>query len=66
MNKAQQSLKDRYQVHPLIFQRALESSSSDGELFDILEDLPDTYPIVWDEKKRRFVTCDNFMLQENQ
>ena len=42
-------------VHPLIFHRSLERAESHGDLFDILESLPNKYPIVWDESKHSWV-----------
>lgn len=66
MDKVQQALKDRYpHIHPLIFQRSLEKASSNGELFDILESIPDVYPIVWDEETRRWVHTEDLTQGKN-
>lgn len=61
MDEVQEALQKRYShIHPLIFQRSLEKSASNGELFDILESIPD-YPIVWDEKTRRWVKTEDLL-----
>ena len=53
LSDVQEALCKRYpDVHPLIFKRSLEKVKTDGELFDLLETLPQTYPIIWCEKKR--------------
>lgn len=53
MDEVIESLKVRYaHVHPLLFQRSAEKAKSPGELFDILEEMPTQYPIVWDQNKR--------------
>jgi hypothetical protein len=50
-------LKKKYNaVDPMVFARCVERANSPGELFDILESLPTTLPVVWDEKARRFVS----------
>lgn len=47
-------LKDRYKgIHPLVFHRSLERANNLGELFDILETVPE-YPMVWNEDIRRW------------
>ena len=44
-------LKQRYKnIHPLIFHRTLEHAKSEVELFDILHDFPNKYPVFWDEE----------------
>lgn len=50
-------IKDRFKVHPLLFQRSLERAKNETELFDILSDMP-AHPLVWDEQQRRWKTCD--------
>jgi hypothetical protein len=42
-------------LHPLILHRSAERASSLMELFDLLENIPSNFPIVWDEKKRSWV-----------
>lgn len=59
MDDVQRALCERYpQVHPLLFHRSMEKAVSHGELFDILESLPEEYPIVWDDKQRKWVSTD--------
>lgn len=53
MDETQLALKTRYAyVHPLIFQRSLDKAKTNGELFDILESIPEEMPITWNEKDR--------------
>jgi hypothetical protein len=56
------SLRAQFQrIHPLIFQRSVERAKSGGELFDILDTIPNGFPLVWcDERKRWAVTKDLF------
>jgi hypothetical protein len=62
MDDVQKALKERYaHLHPLIFQRSLEKAENNTELFDILETVPDKYPIVWDDKKRVWVFTDDLI-----
>lgn len=50
-------LKERYKnLHPLILHRSVERAKTDVELFDILESFPNIYPVVWNDKKRCWVT----------
>lgn len=50
------ALLERYaKVPPLIFFRSVERARSAGELFDILDTIPE-YPIVWNELDRKW-TC---------
>lgn len=67
MDEVQKALQEKYShLHPLIFQRSLEKAESNGELFDILDSIPDDYPIVWDDEKRRWVfTKDLLQSQSN-
>jgi len=59
MNQIQQILKDRYvNVHPLVFHRSKGYAKSNGDLFDILDTIPETYPLVWDSSQRRWTTTD--------
>ena len=53
-------LKERYKnLHPLIFHRSVERAKTDVELFDILDSFPNKYPIVWNDKKRCWITTGN-------
>ena len=64
-------LKEKYsEVHPLLFCRTVERARSAGDLFDIMEALPNDLPIMWSEDSRRWVVTDdlsqsaNFQLEE--
>ena len=49
-------LKERYSnIHPLIFHRSVEHAKSNGELFDILDTIPDKFPIVWCEERSKWI-----------
>jgi len=46
-------LRGRYNgVHPVLFQRMVERAKSEAELFDILDTLPGSFPLVWDVENR--------------
>jgi hypothetical protein len=60
-----EKLKNRYYyVHPLIFLRSVEHAKDVGELFDMLENLPSKYPVMWEETVGHWVTCDPIRLNE--
>jgi hypothetical protein len=62
MDEVQNALKLRYSdIHPLIFQRSLEKSNSNGELFDILEGLPKKFPIIWDPSTCRWKHTEDLL-----
>ena len=62
MDKVQEALRERYaHLHPLIFQRSLEKAKTDGELFDILETVPEECPIFWDEESRRWIHTEDLL-----
>lgn len=66
MNEVQEALRVRYaHLHPLIFQRSLEKSINDGELFDILDSVPDVYPVVWDDLRRRWVHTEDIVQSDS-
>ena len=66
MNETQKALLKRYaHLHPLIFQRSLEKAQSDGELFDILETIPEEMPIMWDEENRRWAHTEDVLQGRN-
>ncbi len=57
-----EALSKRYpKIHPLMFKRSLEKARSHGELFDILESIPDGFPVVWDDHLRRWALSDDLM-----
>jgi hypothetical protein len=61
-----EKLKERYShLHPLILHRSIERSKSNGDLFDILDSLPDGFPLVWCESSSRWVkTTDIYQSKE--
>ena len=64
MDEIQKALKERYSnIHPLLFHRSVEKSASNAELFDILDSIPNTLPVMWDDELRRWVSTE---LLQNQ
>jgi len=62
MDSVQKALRNRYpDVHPLIFQRSVEKAKTNGELFDILETIPQEFPLVWCEEKRVWEYTDDLL-----
>jgi hypothetical protein len=58
MDKTKLALQERHKdKHPLLFLRSVEQAKTNGELFDILESIPEL-PVVWSEKTRRWITTD--------
>lgn len=54
-------LKSRYDhLSPLMLQRSVERAVNEVELFDILDTIPDAYPLVWNNDKRRWVLTGLF------
>lgn len=43
-------------VNALMFHRSKERAKTAGELFDILDTIPEEFPIVWSEEDKRWVT----------
>lgn len=60
------NLKTKFSnIHPLIFHRSVENSNTAGELFDILDTIPKELPIIWNEKRKRWVVeNDLFLLRD--
>ena len=55
-----EKMRKRYDgLHPLIFHRSVERAGNAGELFDILEAIPDSLPIIWHEDSHRWVVTDD-------
>jgi hypothetical protein len=51
-----EKLKERYNhIDPIVFLKTVGLTNSPGELFDVLEDIPKSYPIVWDANIRKWV-----------
>jgi hypothetical protein len=44
-----------------MFQRSLEKSKSNVDLFDILEGIKEEYPLIWDEKTHAWKQTDNLL-----
>lgn len=56
-------LRQRYHwVPPLIFQRCLDRAKSEVDLFDMLEAIPNNFPLLWNHVNRSWETADNFAL----
>jgi hypothetical protein len=50
-------LRDKYvHIHAVLFQRILEKAKDEYELFDILDTIPNSLPLVFDGHNRRLVT----------
>lgn len=65
MNNTQKALRERYKkVHPLIFQLSINYAKTDGELFDILETIPENLPITWDQTNRKWVNVELLQIKE--
>jgi len=65
MDEVQEALKERYgHLHPLLFQRCLEKAETNGELFDMLESIPDEFPVVWDDDKRQWIHTEDLLQSE--
>jgi hypothetical protein len=60
-----EKMRQKYNnLHPLLFQRSCDYAETSGELFDILESIPEP-PFVWNATKRRWeklndITVVNF------
>lgn len=57
-----QSFKEKYNfLHPLLFHRSLEKAESSNGLFEILESIPKSYPLFWDDSKKKWVSSSDFL-----
>jgi hypothetical protein len=57
--------KKRYShLHPLIVHRSAERARDASDLFDILENFPEKYPVVWDEKAHSWKHESDVILSE--
>jgi len=61
-NEEVEKLKEQFPIHPLVFHRSVEHAKNIGELFDILDLMPKTYPIVWDDKEHRWAEVQDLFL----
>lgn len=59
-------LKEKYShLHPLLFARSVERARSNGDLFDIVDTVPKTFPVVWNEKEYRWQSVtDLYLIKE--
>lgn len=56
------SLKERHKdLHPLVFHRSLEKSTSAVDLFEILESVP-RFPFFWDDNNKKWTKTLDFYL----
>lgn len=56
------SLRNRYEnLHPLVFHRSFEKSTSAVDLFDILESIP-KHPFYWDDNNKKWTKTSDFLL----
>ena len=55
-------LKEKFNIHPLIFHRSVEHAKDMGELFDILDCMPKKFPLMWDDKEHRWVEPQDLFL----
>lgn len=56
-----QKLRARYARLPLlIVQRSIERATTEAELFDILDSVPDSWPMVWNNVSRRWESTQLF------
>ena len=50
------NLKKRYaHLHPLLVHRSIERAKNLIDLFEMLEQVPKKYPVVWSEEKRLWI-----------
>ncbi len=58
--KTIEQLRKKYNdIPPLIFHRSVERAESGGDLFDILDFFPEKYPVIWDEKVRKWSVTED-------
>jgi len=59
-------LRERYSwIHPVLFQRMVERAKNEVELFDILDTVPSSLPVVWDIEKRRLSAVMDILRQQS-
>lgn len=60
-----EALKLRYKdLHPLIFKRSVEHATSAGNLFDILEGIPNKFPIFWCNDNKIWMQAKDITLRK--
>ena len=53
------ALKKRYaNLPPLLLSRSIERARDEVELFDILDTVPQEFPLMWLNDQRRWVACE--------
>lgn len=56
-----ENLKKKFsEINPLLFHRSVEYASSPGELFDILDLMPEP-PLIWDEISKRWIKTEDLV-----
>ncbi len=48
-------------VHQVLFARIVERANDETELFDILDTMPDSFPMMWDSDKRRLLPAKDML-----
>jgi hypothetical protein len=56
--KVVEGLRKHFDVHPLLFHRSIEKATSQGDLFDILDTIPENCPMIWDDGEHKWVPSD--------
>jgi len=61
--KVLENIKEKYKnVHPLMFTRSIEKSKTNGELFDIISTIPEGFPVIWNDSKKRWIKINDLFL----
>lgn len=61
-----EKLRERYpDLHPLLFHRSVERAKSNGDLFDILDSVPASFPLAWSESESRWIHNPDLDLSED-
>jgi hypothetical protein len=64
--KVVEKLKEKYpNLHPLLFHRSVERAKSNGDLFDILDTVPEKYPVRWCERECRWIEVNDLYLLDD-
>lgn len=59
-------LRERYdKLDPLLFHRSVERAKTPGDLFDILDTVPEKFPLIWCEESRRWITTEDMYQSEH-
>lgn len=61
-----EGFRKRYSnVHPLLLRRSIEKALTLGELFDIMEKIPQELPLTWSEKNGCWIHSKDLELSES-